>query len=83
MFKEGFGIKKTCIAAGYTDLRNGIDGFASIIQSRFHLDPFDEGTLFLFCGEKVRSDQRLTMGRRRIPASLYAHRKRKILLARE
>ena len=27
MFKEGLGIKKTYIAAGYTDLRNGIDGF--------------------------------------------------------
>ena len=52
MFKEGLGIKKAYIAAGYTDLRNGIDGFASIIQSRFNLDPFDEGTLFLFCGRK-------------------------------
>lgn len=52
MFKEGFGINKTYIAAGYTDLRQGIDGLASLIQSKYHLSPFDEGTLFLFCGRK-------------------------------
>ena len=52
MFKEGFGINKTYIAAGYTDLRQGIDGLASLIQSKYQLSPFDEGTLFLFCGRK-------------------------------
>ena len=31
MFKEGLGINKTYIAAGYTDLRQGIDGLASRI----------------------------------------------------
>ena len=52
MFKEGFGISKTYIAAGYTDLRQGIDGLASLIQSKYQLSVFDEGTLFLFCGRK-------------------------------
>lgn len=42
------------IACGYTDLRRGIDGLASIVESRFHLDPFSP-TLFLFCGK--RSDR--------------------------
>ena len=48
------------IACGYTDLRRGIDGLASVVESQFHLDPFsgDSGgtpTLFLFCGR--RSDR--------------------------
>lgn len=53
MLKEYCGFKKIYIACGYTDLRNGIDGLASIIQNHFYLDPFDEGTLFLFCGRKT------------------------------
>lgn len=52
MFKEGLGVRKVYMAAGYTDLRYGINGLASLIQSRFNLSPFDEGTLFLFCGRK-------------------------------
>ncbi len=52
MFKEGLGIKKAYIACGYTDLRYGVDGLAGLIQEQFHLDPFDEGTIFLFCGRK-------------------------------
>ena len=39
------------IACGYTDLRRGIDGLASIVQQQFQLDPFGN-TLFLFCGRR-------------------------------
>ena len=39
------------IACGYTDLRRGIDGLAGIVQTRFHLDPF-QNALFLFCGRR-------------------------------
>lgn len=39
------------VACGYTDLRRGIDGLAGIVQSQFHLDPF-ENMLFLFCGRR-------------------------------
>lgn len=39
------------IACGYTDLRRGIDGLASMVQQQFHLDPFSN-TLFLFCGRR-------------------------------
>ena len=53
MLKEYCSFKRIYIACGYTDLRNGIDGLASIIQNSFSLDPFDEGTLFLFCGRKT------------------------------
>ena len=35
------------IACGYTDLRRGIDGLATIVQEQFKLDPFTN-TLFLF-----------------------------------
>ena len=53
MLKEYCGFKRFYIACGYTDLRNGIDVLASIIQNYFSLDHFDEGTLFLFCGRKT------------------------------
>ncbi len=39
------------IACGYTDLRRGIDGLASIVEQQFHLDAFSN-TLFLLCGRK-------------------------------
>lgn len=47
-------VEKVYVACGYTDLRRSIDGLASIVERRFHLDPFDR-TLFLFCGK--RSDR--------------------------
>ena len=53
MLKEGIGIKKAYIASGYTDLRYGVDGLAALIQYNFSLNPFDEGTLFLFCGKRA------------------------------
>ncbi|MFR7918791.1 MAG: IS66 family insertion sequence element accessory protein TnpB [Anaerostipes sp.] len=49
------GFKKIYVATGYTDLRRGIDGLATIIRFQFDLDPFDRDTLFLFCGR--RSDR--------------------------
>ena len=39
------------IACGYTDLRKGIDGLASLVQQQFRLDPFSNA-LFLFCGRR-------------------------------
>lgn len=35
----------------YTDLRRGIDGFATIVQAQLRLDPFSNA-LFLFCGRR-------------------------------
>jgi transposase len=40
------------IACGYTDLRRGIDGLATIVQQQFDLDPFTN-SLFLFCGRRT------------------------------
>ena len=41
------------LACGYTDLRYGIDGLAGVVSENFHLNPFDKGTLFLFCGRRA------------------------------
>ena len=51
MLNDATGLKKIYLAAGYTDLRRGMDGLATII--RFQLDPYDKNTLFLFCGKKT------------------------------
>ena len=39
------------LVTGYTDLRRGIDGLATIIQAQLKLDPFSKA-LFLFCGRR-------------------------------
>ena len=39
MFNDARGLKKIYLATGYTDLRRGIDGLASIIRYQFQLDP--------------------------------------------
>ena len=41
------------IACGYTDLRYGVDGLALHIKEQFGVNPFSEGTIFLFCGRKA------------------------------
>lgn len=39
------------LVTGYTDLRRGIDGLATIVQGQLRLDPFSKA-LFLFCGRR-------------------------------
>ena len=51
MLNDFKGADKVYIACGYTDLRKGIDGLASIVAHQFRLDPFNN-TLFLFCGRR-------------------------------
>ena len=51
MLSDFTGADKVYIACGYTDLRKGIDGLASMVQQQFRLDPFTN-TLFLFCGRR-------------------------------
>ena len=55
MLNNATGFQKIYIAAGYTDLRRGIDGLASIVKFNFQLDPYVKDILFLFCGR--RSDR--------------------------
>jgi len=51
MLNDFTGAKHVYIACGYTDLRRGIDGLASIVEQQFHLEAFSDA-LFLFCGRK-------------------------------
>ena len=51
MLNDYNGAERIYVACGYTDLRKGIDGLASLIQQQFELDPFTN-TLFLFCGKR-------------------------------
>ena len=53
MLNDASGFRKVYIAVGYTDLRRGIDGLSNIVQANYHLDPFESGTLFLFCGRRT------------------------------
>ena len=41
------------IAAGYTDLRRGIDGLVALIKNDFRLDPYDSDSIYLFCGRRT------------------------------
>ena len=52
MLNNATGFKKIYICTGYTDLRRGIEGLASIIRFQFNLDPYDKDTIFLFCGRR-------------------------------
>lgn len=55
MLEDAAGIRRVVIACGYVDLRKGIDGLSMIIGDRYRQNPFEKGTLFLFCGR--RSDR--------------------------
>ena len=50
MLEDAAGIRKVVLACGYVDLRKGIDGLSRIIGDKYHQNPFEKGTLFLFCG---------------------------------
>jgi transposase len=45
-------VKHVFLVCGYTDLRKGIDGLASIVEHKYNLDLFDNA-VFLFCGKRT------------------------------
>lgn len=51
MLSNFTGADRVYICCGYTDLRRGIDGLATLVKAEFQLDPFSN-TLFLFCGRR-------------------------------
>ncbi len=55
MLEDAAKIRRVIVACGFTDLRKGIEGLARIIGDKYNLNPFEAGTLFLFCGR--RSDR--------------------------
>ena len=48
-------VTRVVLAGGTVDLRKGIDGLSVIIGDKYKQNPFEKGTLFLFCGR--RSDR--------------------------
>ena len=51
MLKDFTSAERVFLAVGYTDLRKGIAGLATLVQQKVELDPFTN-TLFLFCGRR-------------------------------
>ena len=55
MLEDVAKIRRVVLACGTVDLRKGIDGLSMIIAAKYHQNPFEKATLFLFCGR--RSDR--------------------------
>ena len=55
MLEDVAEIRRVVLACGMVDLRKGSDGLSMIIGDKYHQNPFEKGTLFLFCGR--RSDR--------------------------
>ena len=53
MLEDAAGIRRVVVACGYVDLRKGISGLAQIVGDNYGLNPFERGTLFLFCGRRT------------------------------
>ena len=46
------GVTNYYVACGYTDLRRGIDGLASIVMMQYGIE-LKEDSLFMFCGRRT------------------------------
>ena len=53
MLNDAKDLQAVYIVCGYTDLRKGIDSLLNIISQTYGMDPFQPGTLFMFCGRKT------------------------------
>jgi transposase len=53
MLEDAAGIRRVVLACGTVDLRKGVDGLSRIIGDTYKQNPFEKGTLFLFCGKRA------------------------------
>lgn len=53
MLSDVAGIKRVVLAVGRVDLRKGVDGLSTIIGADYDQNPYEKGTLFLFCGKRT------------------------------
>ena len=53
MLKNATGFRHLYLRCGYTDLRRGIDGLAMTIKGELGLDPYEQGSIYLFCGRRA------------------------------
>jgi transposase len=60
MLKDFSDVSHIYLATGYTDLRKGIDGLASIVQQTFKLDPFEEYLFVLW--QEAKQDKGTLLG---------------------
>ena len=81
MLNDAAGLKKIYLAAGYTDLRRGIDGLATMIRFRFQLDSYDKKYALFVLWQENRPYQGSSLGRRWFSASLQEIRQWCIQLA--
>ncbi len=80
MLNDFNGAKKVYIACGYTDLRRGIDGLATIVEQQFQLDPCSDALLFVLW-QKNRQNQGFVLGRRWVSVALQTLGERQISMA--
>ena len=59
MLNDAKDLQAVYIVCGYTDLRKGIDSLLNIISQTYGMDPFQPGTLFMFCGRKQTGSRHL------------------------
>lgn len=57
MLNNASGFRKVYVAAGYTDLRRGIDGLASIVKFNFQLDPYERISSSCFAEDAVTASR--------------------------
>lgn len=57
MLYEAHGITKFIVVCGYTDLRRGLTGLTQLIEGQYGVNPYEAGTLFLFCGSRGVGDR--------------------------
>lgn len=55
MLEDVLEIRRVVLVCGTVNLQKGINGLAMIIGDKYEQNPFEKGTLFLFCGD--RSDR--------------------------
>ena len=55
MLEDYAKIRRVIVCCGTVDLRKGINGLSQIVGDTYGHNPFEKGTLFLFCGR--RSDR--------------------------
>ncbi len=51
MLSNAQNFKQIYSATGYSDLHRGIEEPTGIIRFWFHLDPYNENTIFFYCGK--------------------------------
>ena len=81
MLSDFTGADKVYIACGYTDLRKGIDGLATLVQQHFHLDPHQYAVSVLRTA--AEPDEGAVLGEGRVHSALQASGAGRIPMAKE